>query len=182
MSPEFATVNSVCYKNLEANFLADGFDSLVFKNGDLIKHVYIGAGTSEYPPPSPETLNLYFKITNRAHEIGEKEGFVFNFPYSKEKYIFKVNPFINMYKCNHCGLMESDTIFVPGNTLEVPSSRFDPKELRVVLSMANYFFEDKLGVMGINLQPKNLKSPEKGLIIVTDLCANIPDLRLKASF
>ena len=178
MSIEIATNFEFCHKEAGFTYVACGFDSMVFKKGEIVKHVYIGAGTPEYPPPEPKTLELYFKITNRAHEIGKKGEFVFNFPYSKEKYEFQVNPFLNMSKCDGCGFFEADSYFIEGNTLEVPSARFDPKELRVVLSTAKYFFEDKLGVHGINLQPKNLKSPRSGLIIVTDLCANIPELRL----
>ena len=178
MSVEMPPIVKECYRDAGFTFVDRGFDSLVYKNENIVRHVYVGAGTPEFPAPSSEKLKLYFNVTNRAHLLGKDGQFVFKFPYTKGEYLFEVNPFLKMDKCMSCGFVEADSVFIGGKTLEEQPEVFDQRELRVVLSAASFYFNEKLGVNGINLVPKNLKSPKNGLIVVTDLCANIPDLRL----
>lgn len=180
MSREFEPVSGECHRALLDHFIGDGYDSQVFRDGEKVKRAFVGPtphGPSK--PPTVEKLALYWEITNRASEMSSNNQFVFDFPFTKESYIFRVNPFLRMYKCQDCGFIEADSLYIPGNGLLIFSDQFDMRELQRVLKDVGYALEEKLRVKGLNLEPGNLKSPEEGLIVVTDLCSSISDLRRK---
>ncbi len=179
MTKEFWTASGECYQNSDSELVGIGHDSRVYKLREgVVKKVYVGPGEG-YMPPTAEKLALYFDITNKADELSQNGELAFALPFSKEKYIFKVIPFLKMYECNSCGHIEAETEFIPGHNLSESASQFDKRELNVILKKVGFVLQDKLGVVGISLDVRNVKSPEKGLIVITDLCANISDLKKK---
>ncbi|QQG41429.1 MAG: hypothetical protein HYV90_04710 [Candidatus Woesebacteria bacterium] len=177
MSKEFEFVGGECHRALLDHFVGDGYDSRVYKNGDMVKRVYVGSGPKEFSPPGARTLSLYWEITNKAHEMFKDKPLVVNFPFSNEQYDLKFNPFIRMYRCLDCGYIEADSPYIPGHNLSVISGRFDQRELRVVLKNLSHELEDRFEVRGINLESVNLKSPEHRLLIVTDMCSSVAELK-----
>lgn len=119
---------------------------------------------------------LLWQITNKASE----EDFEVEFPFSKERCVFKTNPFIRMYRCADCGYVEADSKYISGMGIIDLPKRFDIKELSVVLRNISQDLNKHLSVNGVNLDHGNIKSPEKGLIIITDLCTSRYNLRQRS--
>lgn len=168
MSGEFESKPFPCHNNR----IASGHDSRVYLEGDVvIKEYYRDLNEREY-------LELYYEITNRGAELSEGGKTVLDLPFSRQRLPLKINPFIEMRTCVHCSRIEGVAQFISGDRLD-QSLNFDQKELSVALKNMSHNLNDMLGVTGINIIPLNIKDIGNGILVVTDLCSGIIDLRRK---
>lgn len=149
-----------------------GQDSQVFREGDIVVKEY-------YPSRTEEQVRFYAETTNKASVAVEKAGIMAAFPYSGFEMPVQVIPFINLAMCQDCGTrMEGVAPYIPTPDLDEDSSQFDIKELKIVLKRLSWNLDAVLGVSGIDIVPRNVKNID-GTLVVTDLCADITELRRK---
>jgi hypothetical protein len=84
-----------------------------------------------------------------------------------------------MYVCPACSRIYGIAPFIPGLKLESAVNSLKLIEYKIVLDDVSCYFEDRLGVSGIRIMPCNAKVLNSGLLMVTDLCGNINNLRRK---
>jgi hypothetical protein len=171
MSKEIGEFGLSCHKKAKLDKIASGIDSEVFLSGQNVLKVY--ELNRKY-----WRLKLYFNVTNHAAGLAENENLILDLPSSKTKLPLRINPFLNMHICPACGRIYGIAPFIPGPKLgDTPSLRL--MEYRIVLDDVGCYFEDRLGISGIRIMPINTKILDSGLLMVTDLCGNINDLRRK---
>lgn len=165
----------ICPETLEDRPIAVGYDSEVYRMGNLVLKSYNRSVKETDKPVSPETLLLYWQITNLATGLSKNHGLKLEVPGLKP-YPVLINPIIEMYKCKHCGYIKASSLFIPGESLKFSPQEFDPEELTIGLRKLGVDLENKLGVNGINLIPLNVKKSGASLVI-TDLCSDLRFLK-----
>jgi hypothetical protein len=172
MSKEFGEFGLSCHKNAKLDKIASGTDSEVYLSGQDVLKVY--ELNRKY-----WKLRLYFNVTNRAARLTEKENFTVDLPSSKKRLSLRVNPFISMRVCPVCDQVYGIAPFIPGRNLEHAVNSLKLIEYGIVLDDVSCTFENRLGVSGIRIISCNAKVLDSNLLMVTDLCPNINNLRRK---
>lgn len=171
-----------CYGKLEKISVNEGHDPDVYKwvRGDdkaFVVHVY-KRGPRGLTPNTVDCkkLDLYVEVQNQASNICVTEELTINFPISKERYPLRIVKFKALKKCSECGNYEALSAYLPGKNLNQYPYEFDRHDLKRSLLTTGYFFEEKLGVRGIQIDPVNIKR-YGDVLIISDLCAKISELK-----
>ncbi|QQG41432.1 MAG: hypothetical protein HYV90_04725 [Candidatus Woesebacteria bacterium] len=166
----------ICHKKLGLELVTTGYDSLVFRDGENVRKVYVGGVGGDPPPLSERQFNFYWQITNLAYSVSETEDLFVRLPNSKKSFIFKVNPIITARMCD-CGSMEAVSKFVGGDDLESLRYKYDLADMEAGLSQLSRDLEKRLNVEGVKLDPINVKDGGHDILIATDICSDIGRLK-----
>lgn len=176
-----------CCGEISNNWFAGGNDSLAYRWGDRVIKVY---KSDEWKNLSSQEKNQivqsYVDITNRASLLAEQENWQIKLPVNKLILPVRIVPVLRVLNCSCCGTPATVSGFVEGANLEeiTPKDReelpFDVKELPTALALFSLSLYEKLGYYGISVIPKNVKL-QSGILVVTDLCADLLSLGKKPS-
>ncbi|BCX14327.1 MAG: hypothetical protein KatS3mg088_010 [Patescibacteria group bacterium] len=168
-----------CCGDLSERWDFAGNDSLVYLFGEHVVKVYNqGKWRSFSESQASKIINLYKEITNSASRFSEEENWHLNLRFNNLALPLRVAPIEKVIRCSCCGSFASVSPFVEGKNLEekMINSRFDLRELRVVLPQLSLDFCRRFSVSGISILPINIKYFQEKLII-TDLCSNLSILK-----
>lgn len=177
MNKEFEIPQWRCHRQLKNTWVGSGADSDVYRDGNFVVKVYKNGPFAESHDEGDFRVVFYRDVTNKAAEIVGSDGFTVYFPFSKETYRLSINPYLEVARCVECDQIEGVSSYVPGKYLPQLLQEFDLKELNIVFKRVSQKLEDMLGVIGINIIPFNVKKGEGDILVVTDLCSDIADLR-----
>ena len=172
-SSEGDSIVSEILENKSVGFIDSGQDSSVYRRGSSVYKIYDLNKKNPSVRQLTDGIKFYVQVVNDARRLAETKKYSFTF--ENKEYDLQINPVDRILPSEKHQKVVSVSPFVDGQRSDQTQLAKDAG-FQTFLNRVSIDINDQLGVAGVNIINYNTMVSENSLI-VTDLCAQIPQLR-----